>query len=207
MTDILLGRDEHGEDDQHGGRVAEVESVGEIVVRPKCCDHLTSGSHQGRHLQTCCTRHQRPTNILWTTTALKCIIVSPQLAAIRCKLVLYRSFYLHGLSKRRGSKRKRTFTHGARTIKTHAVLPNNSPDYKSSAVAEMGNRLATIDMGRNDMGRKVGDAVPISVGELGPHLTQWRLGRGLPSTKWHLDPSNRLATIHQRYRQTGHRSR
>jgi len=42
-------------------------------------------------------------------------------------------------------------------------------------------------------------------GELRPHLTQCRLGRGLPRylrTKWHLDPSNRLATIHQRYRQT-----
>ena len=29
------------------------------------------------------------------------------------------------------------------------------------------SRLAKIDMGR-----KVGDAVPLSVGELGPHLTQ-----------------------------------
>jgi len=47
--------------------------------------------------------------------------------------------------------------------------------YKSSAVAEMGDRLATIDMGR-----KVGAAVPLSVGELGPHLIQCHLGRGLP---------------------------
>jgi len=46
---------------------------------------------------------------------------------------------------------------------------------KSSAVAEMGDRLATIDVGR-----KVGNAVPLSVGELGPHVTQRRLGRGLP---------------------------
>ena len=47
---------------------------------------------------------------------------------------------------------------------------------KSSVVAEMGDRLTTIDMGR-----KVGAAVPLSVGgELGPHLTQCRLGRGLP---------------------------
>ena len=46
---------------------------------------------------------------------------------------------------------------------------------KSSSVAEMGDRLATIDMGQ-----KVGDAVPLSVGELGPHLTQYRMGRGLP---------------------------
>ena len=46
---------------------------------------------------------------------------------------------------------------------------------KNSAVAEMGDRLATIDMGR-----KVGAAVPLSVGELGPHVTQCRLGRGQP---------------------------
>jgi len=33
------------------------------------------------------------------------------------------------------------------------------------------------------------------------HLTQCGQSRGLPPCKWHLDPSNRLATIHQRYRQ------
>jgi len=47
---------------------------------------------------------------------------------------------------------------------------------KSSAVAEMDDRLATIDMRR-----KVGAAVPLSMGELGrPYLTQYVLGRGLP---------------------------
>jgi len=48
---------------------------------------------------------------------------------------------------------------------------------KSSAVAEMGDRFATIDMGR-----KLGDCcAPFhGAGELGPHLTQCRLGRGLP---------------------------
>jgi len=52
------------------------------------------------------------------------------------------------------------------------------------------SRLATIDMGQ-----KVGAAVPpFGDGELDPHLTQCRLGRGLPPTKWHLDPSSRLAT-------------
>jgi len=41
------------------------------------------------------------------------------------------------------------------------------------------------------------------MGELRPDLTQCRLGRGTAyvRTKWHLDPSNRLVTIHQRYRQ------
>ena len=46
---------------------------------------------------------------------------------------------------------------------------------KSSAVADMGDRLATIDMGQ-----KVGGLwSPFrEEGELGTHLTQW--GRGLP---------------------------
>jgi len=43
---------------------------------------------------------------------------------------------------------------------------------KCSTVAEMGDRLVTIDMGR-----KVGGAaVPLSVGDLGLHLTQCPLG-------------------------------
>jgi len=46
---------------------------------------------------------------------------------------------------------------------------------KSSAFAEMGDRLATIDNGR-----KVGAAVPLSMGELNPNLIQCGLGRGLP---------------------------
>jgi len=40
----------------------------------------------------------------------------------------------------------------------------------------MGDRLATVDMDREVRG---GAAVPLSRG-LGPHLTQCRLGRGLP---------------------------
>jgi len=42
----------------------------------------------------------------------------------------------------------------------------------------MGYRLATIDVGR-----KVGAAVPLfgEEGQLGPHLIQCGLGRGLPS--------------------------
>jgi len=52
------------------------------------------------------------------------------------------------------------------------------------------------------MGRKLGGLyVPLWGGELGPHLTQCGQGRDL-SVKFHLDPSNRLATVHERYRQT-----
>jgi len=46
---------------------------------------------------------------------------------------------------------------------------------KSSAVADMGDRLATVDMGRKVGRTAVGDWVPI-----GSHLTQCGLGRGLP---------------------------
>ena len=41
--------------------------------------------------------------------------------------------------------------------------------HKCLAVTEMGDRLASTDMGQ-----KLGGAVP------NPHLTQWHLGRGLP---------------------------
>ena len=63
----------------------------------------------------------------------------------------------------------------------------------------MGDRIATIDMGR----KVCGGTVPLSVGELGLHLTQCRLAEAYLRTKWHLDPSNRLTTIRQHYRQTG----
>jgi len=62
----------------------------------------------------------------------------------------------------------------------------------------MGDRLATIDMAR-----KVGGAsVPISVWELGPHLTQCHLGRGLsPSSGILIHP-----TVWPQTGQTGQRS-
>ena len=56
----------------------------------------------------------------------------------------------------------------------------------SSNVAEMDNRLATIDMGR-----KVGAAVSLSVGYLGTQLTQCRLGRCQPPYQvafWSIQP-------------------
>jgi len=47
-----------------------------------------------------------------------------------------------------------------------------------------------------------GRAVPLLV-ELGPHLAQCGVARGPSPYKLHLDLSNRLATIHQLYRQLG----
>jgi len=52
------------------------------------------------------------------------------------------------------------------------------------------------------MGRKLG-AVPLWGGELGLHLTQCGQGETYLRAKFHLDPSNSLATVHERYRQTG----
>jgi len=99
----------------------------------------------------------------------------------------------------------------------------NGPMKKSSAVAEMGYRLATIDMGQ-----KVGAAVPLSPGVAkspsntmspGPRPTYTPSGILIHSTVWpqcthtvaraeaylrakfHLDSFNRLATMHQRHRQ------
>jgi len=59
------------------------------------------------------------------------------------------------------------------------------------AVAEMGDRLATIDMGRKLA------AVPLFFGggELDPHVT-WAWAEDNLHTKWHLDPTSRLATRH-----------
>ena len=50
----------------------------------------------------------------------------------------------------------------------------NAVSDKNSAVAEMGDRLATIDMGR-----KEGGCYALS-GGAGPHLTQCGLGRDQP---------------------------
>jgi len=66
-------------------------------------------------------------------------------------------------------------------------------EYKSSAVADMGDRLATIDMGRRG-----GCCAPFRGGGAGPHLTQCGLGPWADiclRTKWHLHPSSPLATI------------
>jgi len=68
---------------------------------------------------------------------------------------------------------------------------------RSSAVAEMGDRLVTIDMARKE------GAVPLSVGGAGsPSKRGVAWAEAYLYTKCHLDPSNRLATIHQCHRQT-----
>jgi len=56
---------------------------------------------------------------------------------------------------------------------------------KCSAIAEMDNRLATMNIGRKlgavpFGGDELGRLCPIG-GELGPQVTQYGLGRGVPS--------------------------
>jgi len=48
---------------------------------------------------------------------------------------------------------------------------------------------------------KIGRLCPFGEGELGPHLTKCGRCRSYLHAKLHLDPSNRLATIYQLYRQ------
>ena len=62
--------------------------------------------------------------------------------------------------------------------RTAAILENRT---KSSAVAEMGDRLATIDMGRKWGGAAVGAGSPA-----------W--AEAYLHTKWHPDPCSHLAT-------------
>jgi len=66
---------------------------------------------------------------------------------------------------------------------------------KSSAVAEMGYRLVTIDMGR-----KVGGCCAPFVwggGSWSPSITMWPAPRPIFIPTWHLDPSNRLARVYK----------
>ena len=69
--------------------------------------------------------------------------------------------------------------------------------YNSSAVAVMDDRLVTIDTGRKVGG---GCCALFRGAELGPHLTYVAWAGTYLHTKRDIDPSNRLATIHQGYR-------
>ena len=55
----------------------------------------------------------------------------------------------------------------------------------------MGYRLATIEMDRR--GERC--YAPFGGGRVSPHLTQCDWAEAYLRTKWHLDPSSRLATI------------
>jgi len=69
--------------------------------------------------------------------------------------------------------------------------------YKSSAVAEMGDRAS------EKWAEKWGLPCPFPWGSCVPiqHNVAW--AEAHLYTKWHRNPSNRLTTIHQRHRYTG----
>ena len=94
--------------------------------------------------------------------------------------------HLHGLSPRSLPVFK-TNEWKKCTVRVNHISQINGN--RSSVVAEMGDRLATIDMGWKVRGL----LCPFSAGA--GHLTQCRLGRDLYlSIKWYLDSSSRLAT-------------
>jgi len=74
------------------------------------------------------------------------------------------------------------------------IMLNNS-----SALAEMGNHLATIDMGR----KEGGCCAPFAGGELGPHEHNVAWAEVYLHSKCHLDPSSRLVTIDMGQKLTG----
>ena len=72
---------------------------------------------------------------------------------------------------------------------TSLTLSLHVTENKCSAVAEMGDRLPTWTWTEN------WGLCPFSR-KLDPHVTQYGLDRGLYlCTKWHLDPTSRLATV------------
>jgi len=72
---------------------------------------------------------------------------------------------------------------------------------KSSAVDEMGDRLATLDMGRK-VGAVQRCCAPFGEGSWVPIKHDMAKAEAYLRTKWYLDPPYRLATIHHRHRQT-----
>jgi len=54
--------------------------------------------------------------------------------------------------------------------------------------------------GRNRYGPKMGGSAPLGEGEQGAELTQGGHAEAYFHAKFHLDPSNRLATVHERHR-------
>jgi len=57
--------------------------------------------------------------------------------------------------------------------------------------------------GNNRYGPKIVSALPLWGGGAGAHLIQRGQAEAYLHAKFHLDPSNCLATVHQRHRQTG----
>ena len=91
-----------------------------------------------------------------------------------------------------------------RSIKCHVTAAKRKTCIanKSSAVNRMGDRLATIDMGRKFGGVKLGGVYPFFGGAGSPVQHNMTGAEAYLHAKFHLGRSNRLATIHQHHRQT-----
>jgi len=59
------------------------------------------------------------------------------------------------------------------------------------ATTDIGRKLGAVPLGFRERG--AGSCAHLGDEELGPHLTQCRIGRAYLRTKWHLDPCSRLA--------------
>jgi len=81
------------------------------------------------------------------------------------------AIYQYSISKEKRANKSHSAP-STHDLKQHMI--SNKHMNKCSAVAEVGDHIATIDMGR-----KLG-AVALFSGELDHHLTQCGLGRGLP---------------------------
>jgi len=85
----------------------------------------------------------------------------------------------------------------------HVVIVNERIDCTSksrnSAVLLMSLRWATVP---EQSGPKSGGRYALFRREIGPYLTQCGWAEAYLRTKWHPNPSSRLATIDQRFKQT-----
>jgi len=94
------------------------------------------------------------------------------------------------------------FGRGGDASPSNTMSLGSRPTFLPSGILNPSSHLATADMDREL------EAMPLWGGQLGRHLTQCRQVRGQPACHAHLDPSNRLATIHQRHnRLAGHTDR
>ena len=107
---------------------------------------------------------------------------------------------------------KSLFHGGTNSDKGSAVADKHARRAASQLAAKFNNSSAVARDGRpcqSKVGRKVGTAVPISVRELGPHLTQCGLCRGISPyqvASCSIQPFSHNAPTLQTDRQTGQRS-
>ena len=87
-----------------------------------------------------------------------------------------------------------------------AGSPSNtkSPGPRPSSIPS--DILIMQPFGRNRCVLKIGGLCPFEGGGASPHLTQCARAEAYLPAKFHLDPSNRLATVHERHRQDRQRT-